>query len=191
MDCHFSRKFITDFINIYQSLPCLWQVKAKEYKIRRLRDDAYKQIIAFCKGNGFPEANRDFVVKKIQSLRGVFRKEQKKVLECQRADEEYIPNLWYYHLLMFIKDQDQEPTSDIVWSDTDMQELPSDPLSNMPDSNILLRRRIKTMKKVANMRRETIKPDVSIKNTISSHKTFFSASRDANIGLGFFYFLYG
>lgn len=155
MERHFSRQFITDFINIYQAYPCLWQIKTKEYKTRHLRDDAYKQIIAFCRENGFPEANRDFVVKKIQSLRGSFRKEQKKVAECQRADEEYLPNLWYYHLLLFTKDQDFPADS------SDMPTEEYNTSMDMPDSKVLLRRRIKTLKKVSSMRREAIETEVS------------------------------
>ncbi|KAK9711262.1 Alcohol dehydrogenase transcription factor Myb/SANT-like [Popillia japonica] len=62
------------------------------------------------------EANRDFVVKKIQSLRGSFRKEAKKVEESKRsgasADDVYVPSLWYYDLLLFTKDQEM-PTSSI------------------------------------------------------------------------------
>jgi len=65
-----------------------------------------------------PEANRDFVVNKIQSFRGSFRKELKKVEDSKRsgrsADDVHIPTLWYYHLLEFTVDQ----------------ELPSDSVSN-------------------------------------------------------------
>ncbi|CAI6371003.1 unnamed protein product [Macrosiphum euphorbiae] len=60
--------------------------------------------------HSFPEANRQFVVKKIQSLRGSFRKEMKKVMERQRSgsykDDIYVPSLWYYDLLLFTKDQE-------------------------------------------------------------------------------------
>ncbi|GBP68840.1 hypothetical protein EVAR_41578_1 [Eumeta japonica] len=49
----------------------------------------------FCKQNGFPETNKDFVVKKIRLLKGSFRKELKKAVESQRtgtgADEFYVP----------------------------------------------------------------------------------------------------
>jgi hypothetical protein len=117
-----SRELITDFISLYKSFPCLWRVKSDEYKNRNQRYEAYKQIIDFCKVRGFPDANRDFVVKKIQSLRGSFRKELKKAQESQRsgraAEDIYIPSLWYYELLLFTRDQ----------------ELPTESLSNIDDS---------------------------------------------------------
>ncbi|GBP14397.1 hypothetical protein EVAR_92386_1 [Eumeta japonica] len=76
--------------------------------------------------NDYPEANKEFVVKKIQSLRGSFRKELKKALisKCSgiEADEIYVPSLWCYNLLFF----------------TEGQELATDSLSNMVDSVILI-----------------------------------------------------
>ncbi|KAJ8928820.1 hypothetical protein NQ314_018565 [Rhamnusium bicolor] len=49
-----------------------------------------------------PEANRDSVVKKINSLRTTYRKELKRVLDSERSgagDEDiYVPHLWYYAL---------------------------------------------------------------------------------------------
>lgn len=57
-----------------------------------------------------PNANRDFVVKEIQSLRGSFRKELKSFEDSKRsgrsADDVHISTLWYYHLLEFAVDQD-------------------------------------------------------------------------------------
>ncbi|KAF5291436.1 hypothetical protein FQR65_LT01747 [Abscondita terminalis] len=51
------------------------------------------------------------VKKKIQSLRSISRKEFNKVERSMRSgrgsDDIYSPNLWYYDLLMFIKDQEQ------------------------------------------------------------------------------------
>ena len=97
------KDLIADFINLYKSFSCLWKVKSEEYKNRNLRDAAYRKIVEFCKLRGFPDANRDFVVKKIQSLRGSFRKELKK---CQSLGEIYTSSLWYYDLLLFTKDQE-------------------------------------------------------------------------------------
>lgn len=108
-----SKELTTDFINKYRGYPCLWKIKSEEYKNRSLRDEAYRQIANFCKSRGFPEANREFVVRKIQSLRGSFRKEYKKY--C-KTSKKCFPSLWYYDLLLFTKDQD--PTMDSV-SDTE------------------------------------------------------------------------
>ncbi|EZA54497.1 hypothetical protein X777_05752 [Ooceraea biroi] len=95
---------------MYKCYPCLWKIKSDEYKNRNLRDEAYKNLIEFYKMRGFPDTNRDFIVKKIQSLRGSFRKETKKIQESQRSGrgtkEIYVSSLWYYDLLLFTKDQE-------------------------------------------------------------------------------------
>lgn len=59
-----------------------------------------------------PDANRDMVTKKINSLRSSYRKEKKKVQDSERsgacADDVYKPSLWYYNLLIFLDDQDNQ-----------------------------------------------------------------------------------
>ncbi|CAK1584502.1 unnamed protein product [Parnassius mnemosyne] len=105
-----SKDLITEFLAIYKSHACLWKIKSDEYKNRNLKESSYEKLVKFCKDNGMPQANRDFVVKKIQSLKGSFRKELNKVLDSQRSgkgtDDIYKPNLWYYDLLLFTKDQE-------------------------------------------------------------------------------------
>ncbi|VEN58690.1 unnamed protein product [Callosobruchus maculatus] len=70
---------------------------------------AYDKLVEYCKSSGLPEANRDFVVRKIQSLRGSFRKELKKVKENWKSgkpDRIYVPSLWYFEHLLFVKDEE-------------------------------------------------------------------------------------
>lgn len=66
-------------------------------------------MVDLCK-TVYPDANRDFVVKKIQRFRGSFRKKLKKVEDSKRsgrsADEVHVPTLWYYRLLEFTVDQE-------------------------------------------------------------------------------------
>lgn len=108
---------MTGFINIYKQHPCIWRIKSKEYVNNNLKNEAYDMLVTFCK-LVFPNANRDFVSKKIQSLRGSFRKEITKVLESKRSgsstDDVYIPTLWYYDLLMFTMDQELTTASTIT-----------------------------------------------------------------------------
>lgn len=119
-----SKDLIVELLQLYKSFPCLWKIKSEEYKNKNKKEDAYKCLVTFCKEKGFPEATREFVVKKIQSLRGSFRKELKKVYDSQRsgkgADEVYTPSLWYYNHLLFTKDQEQ-PTSS--FSNDDVSEV--------------------------------------------------------------------
>ncbi|KAJ8956003.1 hypothetical protein NQ318_006277 [Aromia moschata] len=103
-------------------MPCLWKVKSKEYLNKNLKNEGYDKLVEFCKPI-FSTANRDFVYKKIQSLRGAFRKEFKKVSDSIRsgkgAEEIYSPTLWYYDLLLF----------------TIYQEKPNESISNVDDED--------------------------------------------------------
>lgn len=100
-------------IEMYRNNPCLWKVKSDEYKNKNLRNAAYQKLVNFCKENICREANKDFVIKKNQGIRGAFRKEVKKIKESKRSgsseEDVHKPNLWYYELLLFTLDQ-EEPT---------------------------------------------------------------------------------
>ncbi|KAG8242298.1 hypothetical protein J6590_068757 [Homalodisca vitripennis] len=52
-----------------------------------------------------------YVKKKIDLLRGNFRREHKKVIESKRSgagtDAVHVPKLWYYKLLLFLSDQEE------------------------------------------------------------------------------------
>ena len=67
------------FIEPYRSYPCLWKVKSDEYKNRNLKNRAYDKLIVFCKSAVCSDANKDFVINKIQRIRGSFRKEINKI----------------------------------------------------------------------------------------------------------------
>lgn len=112
---YLTKEFISDFLEKYRGFSCLWKIKSKEYTNKNLKNKAYDELVELCK-TVYPDANRDFVVKKIQSFRGSFRKELKKVEDSKRsgrsADEVHIPTLWYYHLLEFTIDQEL-PTESI------------------------------------------------------------------------------
>jgi hypothetical protein len=60
-------------------------------------------------------ASKDTVIKKINTLRGCFRKEHKKVVNSKRSgdgeEDLYHPHLWYYDLLLFLQDHDIPRTS--------------------------------------------------------------------------------
>lgn len=98
--------FWEEFINSYHLHTCLWNTKAKEYSDR---NQAYEDLVKKCKEK-FPNANKDFVVKKIHTMRCSFRRELKKVINSLRSgsgtDEVYVPSLWYYDLLSFIADSE-------------------------------------------------------------------------------------
>jgi len=111
---YWSKEFTTTFLEKYHEFPCLWKIKSKEYLNKNLKTSAYDELVELCKQIQ-PDANRDFVVKKIQGFRGSFRKELKKVMSSKRSgtghDQVYEPTLWYYNLLLFTIDQETPSAS--------------------------------------------------------------------------------
>lgn len=94
---YMSKEFVTGFINLYQNYPCLWQIKCKDYMNKNLKNMAYEKLLEFSQKT-IPNANREFVTKKIQNLRNAFRKEMRKVQASKRSgasnEEVYEPTLW-------------------------------------------------------------------------------------------------
>ncbi|GFS02800.1 hypothetical protein ElyMa_004616800 [Elysia marginata] len=104
-----SQQNVLKFIELYQSHESLWKVKGKDYCNRLKKEIAYQSLLDFVK-TFHPEADKDDVLKKINNLRGCFRKELKKI-EWSRHQglkdpEEYTPKLWYFPNLLFLKDQE-------------------------------------------------------------------------------------
>lgn len=108
--------FWTEFIALYKSLPCLWDIRSKSYVDRNLRNDAIDVLIEKCKEIN-PLSDKDFVNKKIHNLRCSFRRELKKVKQSRSTKNVYIPSLWYFDILSFITDcdpgRDTENLSDV------------------------------------------------------------------------------
>lgn len=105
----YSKEFIAEFIDLYKEHPCLWKVKSKEYSNRDIRNQSYNKLVNKLK-EVEREANKETVIKKINSLRTAFRREQKKIADSKRSgagtDDIYIPKLWYFNLLTFTADQE-------------------------------------------------------------------------------------
>lgn len=108
------KEFMVQFIELYRSFSCLWKVKSKEYSDRNAKSQAYDILIEKMR-TVEESANRETVVKKINSLRTTYRKELKKVLSSEKsgagADDVYVPHLWYFDLLSFFRDQETPRTS--------------------------------------------------------------------------------
>ncbi|KAF5278921.1 hypothetical protein FQR65_LT15496 [Abscondita terminalis] len=126
-----SNPVIVDFIAIYRSEPCLWQVKSHDYHDRTKKDAAYAKL-AKKLDEVEPGATKKSVISKINSLRCAFRKEKKKVEASKKSgastDSIYKPVLWYYDLLDFLQDQDTpRMSSSNLDSETD-EEFDENPL---------------------------------------------------------------
>jgi len=105
----FNRKFLLEFIELYRSYPCLWKIKSREYSDRIKKDRAYEQLVEKLKEVD-ENATKETVKKKIDSMRGCYRKELKKVKHTKRSgtgtEGVYIPRLWYFDELGFLSDQE-------------------------------------------------------------------------------------
>ncbi|GFN77972.1 hypothetical protein PoB_000447800 [Plakobranchus ocellatus] len=104
-----SRASVLGFIEQYRSHECLWKIKSKDYCNRVSREKSYKQLVRFVKAFE-PDADKEFVIKKISNLRNAFRKQVKRLdspkLSGSSADDTCEPTLWYFNALEFLRDQD-------------------------------------------------------------------------------------
>ncbi|XP_069625389.1 uncharacterized protein [Ranitomeya imitator] len=104
-------EFIREFLEIYQSFPCLWKIKSPEYSNREKHKAGYSKLIELYNLHAPEEQATETVVKKkIQALRTVWRKELNKVLHSSKSgsstEEVYVPKLWYFDYLNFLRDQE-------------------------------------------------------------------------------------
>lgn len=78
------KSVLKEFIEMYRAHPALWQIKNKDlYNNRNLKNKGYKELLEIWRKYD-AEADQKTVKNKIQSLRGSFRKELKKVGELYR-----------------------------------------------------------------------------------------------------------
>lgn len=103
------KKFISEFIELYQKHPALWKIKSDINKNKHLRSAGLDELVEKCKEK-YPEADREFVRKKINNLRTTFRRELSKVKKSKHTgtspDNIYEPSLWYYNLLLFTSEHE-------------------------------------------------------------------------------------
>ncbi|PIO22577.1 hypothetical protein AB205_0060650 [Aquarana catesbeiana] len=86
----------------------LWEVKNPLYRNKPARKASLEKLLEFVKTR-IPDADIEFVDKKIGSLRSTHRKELQKVQKSLRsgaaAEDVYVPSLWYYNRMHFLEDQ--------------------------------------------------------------------------------------
>lgn len=104
-----TRDFLLEFIELYRSLPCVWKIKSAEYRDRVKKNKAYEVLLLKYKEVD-DNATIKTVKQKIDSLRGAFRKEMKKLKESSRSgagsEDIYKPHLWYFDNLSFLTDEE-------------------------------------------------------------------------------------
>jgi hypothetical protein len=94
-------KFIRECIEVYRSIPALWDVKCKNYSNRVVKSEQHDQLLRKYRER-YPDADRQQVTKKFNSLRTNFRKELKRINDSQKSGagtyDILEPTLWYFDM---------------------------------------------------------------------------------------------
>ncbi|TMW47625.1 hypothetical protein DOY81_007303 [Sarcophaga bullata] len=103
-----NKKFWTEFIDIYRTLPCLWNTRDENYNNRESRSEAWNKLVKKLQ-EVEPDANQDSVKRKINTFRSNFNREVRKIRQTQKEQpsEEYNPTLWYFDHLSFLLNQEK------------------------------------------------------------------------------------
>ena len=80
------RKIIFECIEVYNSLPALWNVKSKDYS-NRIKKEQYEYLLRKYRER-FPVADKNRLIKKFNSLHTNFRKELKRIKNSEKK--------WYW-----------------------------------------------------------------------------------------------
>ncbi|KAM7362195.1 uncharacterized protein ACRADG_012990 [Cochliomyia hominivorax] len=109
-----NKKFWADFIDIYHSLPSLWNTKDENYNNRESRSFAWNKLVEKLR-EVEPDANQDSVKRKINTFRSNFNREVRKIRQTQKdqPSEIYNPTLWYFDHLSFLLYQDKCSASNV------------------------------------------------------------------------------
>ncbi|XP_035790111.1 uncharacterized protein LOC118465747 [Anopheles albimanus] len=128
------KQFIREFLELYRDLPALWDVNSKLYTNRLIKADQYR-ILTNKYQERYPNADKEEVTKKINSLRTNFRKELKRIREAKENGtnpDDVVPTLWYFEEISFLANQDTPRASiykvDVSLHNEDMekdQEIPT------------------------------------------------------------------
>lgn len=98
-------EYLKHFIEVYETLPELWNPRLPAYKNRNSRKKAIQKLIPIYQKLK-PNADEAEVRKKINALRTNYRKEVKKIITSRRSgcgeDEVYTPTSWVFHALQFL-----------------------------------------------------------------------------------------
>ncbi|XP_013097574.1 uncharacterized protein LOC106080668 [Stomoxys calcitrans] len=119
------KRFWLQFIALYKTKPELWKVDSDVYRNKSMKQAAYDVLVEKCQEIE-PYADKDYVVRKINSLRTSARKEFRKVQEsikyAECPEDEYVPSLYYYQSMKFLYDQEEQGDIDNTSADSEREE---------------------------------------------------------------------
>lgn len=109
-----------EFFKTYESLPELWKVKSESYRNVDKRQKAWKSLLEKYKQID-SNATLDTVKERIYNIRTCYRRVLKKVSQSGKsgAEDLYIPSLWYFDLLWFLRDQENPNSKPITLDSAD------------------------------------------------------------------------
>lgn len=131
-----------EFFKLYHDLPALWKVMDDVYKNKRLKKQAYEQLLE-CYQRIDPKANVDSMRRKMNGIRTCYRRELRKVERSEKAaksaNDIYVPHLWYFNELFFLRGNEikipKVAKAKVVDNDTpDEEDAIDDPLDDAMDA---------------------------------------------------------
>ena len=134
------RKFILECIEVDRSLPALWNVKRKNYSNRMKKNEQYEHLLRKYR-ESFPDADKDQLIKKFNSLRTNFRKEMKRIKGSEKsgtgAEDAVEPTLWYFEDMKFLISQEEPCTSLNTIQMGEEGELESEEVDSVGDTSAI------------------------------------------------------
>lgn len=107
------KKFILEFIEVYRSLSSLWDMTSKDYTNPGKKSEQYDVLVEKYREK-YPNADKQEVVKKTNSLRTNFLKKLKRIREAEKsgagADDVEL-TLWYFEEMQFLRTRETPTTS--------------------------------------------------------------------------------
>lgn len=106
MEFTWTRDNAQALIELYEQHECLYNVRCKNYINRDIKAAALNSILEIMRQR-CPSISLDLIKKKFKGLRSQFAAELK-ILQTRRksgmgAEEEYVPKLWCFKQLSFLK----------------------------------------------------------------------------------------
>lgn len=110
------RQLIVELLDLYKSLPCLWDPIHSQYNNKESREAAY-ELLREKYRELYEDASIDVVKKKIEHMRATYRREYRKVVASLVAGgKKHVPSLWYYDHLTFLNNVNKFPLRPLVTS---------------------------------------------------------------------------
>lgn len=121
------KKFLEEFIDVFRTQPAVWETSNDLYRNKVEKEKSWKLLLEKYK-EVEADATVETVKRKVNSLRSSYRRELAKIKKSERSgastDDIYVPALWYFDQLEFLRDQETQMCSMSTLNDsTDSQQV--------------------------------------------------------------------